>query len=364
MNGRFEFLLQVVQITGLVLLILLVGLLMYLSARKAMNNKHTDRYNRRLQQLLGTDSALQVFLETGKEARTLNVSVNRRSPIFEAMRVRLSISRTELERSRIYEYARNHFHDYYAGLLKKRRWSTRVNALLELELFGMTSLQEELVARLGQKNISDQEKFLILRIFAGFQMKELLPYLKDEASSLSESQLLQLLLPLQSTLQEIILAEFSVYPLRVQCAMVDALRLRNERSAAVLTLLETLLGSEEPGLRLRAIHAIANFGYISPEGESRLMTSLLQPQTGYSWDERQALAKLMGSIREEHFLPVLLGFLGDESYPVRQTASDSLSRYKSGEEQLKNAAHHHPDRFAREMAEETLERKRYEGVFH
>ncbi|QSF42488.1 HEAT repeat domain-containing protein [Paenibacillus tianjinensis] len=364
MNGRFSYLLQFIQITGLVLLIILVGLLMYLSIRKAMNNKHNARYNRRLQQLLGTDSGLQVFLETGVEPRLLNVSVNRRSPIFEALRVRLSISRTELERSRIYEYARNHFHDYYAILLKKRRWSTRVNALLELELFRMDSLREELVELLGKRKLSDTEKFLILRIFASFQMKELLPFLQDEASSLSESQLLQLLLPLQSSMQEVILTEFSAYPLRLQCAMVDALRLRNERSAPVLTLLESLLGSEEPTLRLRAINAIANFGYISPESESKLVASILQPQTDYSWNERQALARLMGSIREEHFIPILLKFLGDESYPVRQTASDSLSRYKSGEEQLQSAALHHPDRFAREMAEETLERKRYEGVFH
>lgn len=364
MNGRYVFLLQVIQITGLVLVSILVCLLFYLSVRKAMNNKHTDRYNRRLQLLLGTDSALQVFLETGKEPRRLNFNVDRRSPIFEALRVHLSISRTELERSRIYEYARNHFHDYYARLLKKRRWSTRVNALLELELFQMDSLREDLVAMLGKRNLSDTEKFLILRIFASFQMKELLPFLQDEASSLSESQLLQLLLPLQSSFQDVILTEFSAYPLRVQCAMVDALRLRNERTAPVLSLLESLLGSEEPNLRLRAINAIANFGYISPEGESKLMASLLQTQTEYSWNERQALARLMGSIREEHFIPVLLKFLGDESYPVRQTASDSLSRYKSGEEQLQSAAHHHPDRFAREMAEETLERKRYEGVFH
>jgi hypothetical protein len=363
MNGRFVFLLQVVQITGLVLLILLVSLLIYLSARKAINNKHTDRYNRRLQRLLATDSALQVFLETGEVSRILNVRKDRRSPVFEALRVRLSISRTEHERALIYEYARNHFHDYYARQLKNRRWSTRVNALLELELFQMDTMRKELSELLGKTKPSDTERFLILRIFASLQMKEILPYLKEEASSLSDSQLLQLILPLQSALQEVILNAFHVYPLRVQCAVVDALRLRNERSALVLSHLESLLDSEEPDLRLRAVNAIANFGYISPEGESKLL-ELLQTQTGISRDERQALARLMGSIREEHFLPVLLEFLGDESYPVRQTASDSLSRYKSGEEQLRSAALHHPDRFAREMAEETLERKRYEGVFH
>ncbi|SET26141.1 HEAT repeat domain-containing protein [Paenibacillus sp. NFR01] len=364
MNSLSENLLLVVQLAGLVLLLLLVGLLLYLSARKAINNKHIDRYNRGLQRLLGTDSALQDFLETGKKSRRLNGRVNRRSPIFEALRIHLSISRTEHERSLIYEYARNHFHDYYAGQLKKRRWSTRVNALLEVELFRMNSLREELVELLGKRNLSDTEKFLILQIFAGFQMKEVLPYVKDEASSLSDAQLLQLLLPLESSLQECILTEFHAYPVRVQCAMVEVLRLRNERSAPVLHLLESLLCSEEPKLRLLAILAIANFGYISPEGENTLVASLQQPQPGFSRNERQALARLMGSIREEHFIPILLKFMGDESYGVRQTASDSLSRYKSGQEQLQNAAYHHPDRFAREMAEETLERKRYEGVFH
>ncbi|UQZ36953.1 hypothetical protein C2I18_27515 [Paenibacillus sp. PK3_47] len=363
MNGLSDMILQVVRISGLVLIILLVGLLIYLSVRRAAMNKRNSRYSRGLQQLLEQDSALQFFLETGQEPRVLNVSPYRRSPVIEALRIHLSVSRTELERSRIYAYARKHLHDYYARLLKKRRWSTRINALLELELFRIDSLRDELIKLLGAR-LSDTEKFLILRTLAGFQMEEVLPYLREEAYLMSDSQLLQLLLPLESAMQNAVLSEFHAYPLRVQCAMVDALRLRNERSVPVLTLLESLLDSTEPALRLSAILAVANFGYISPEGDSKLMASLQQPQSGYSWSERQALARLMGSIREEHYIPVLLKFLGDESYPVRQTASDSLSRYKSGEEHLRSAAHHHPDRFAREMAEEALERKRYEGVFY
>ncbi|GGF61979.1 hypothetical protein GCM10010912_03910 [Paenibacillus albidus] len=363
MIGSYNIVLSIARIAGIVLLLSLAVLLLYLTVRKIMNNKLRSRYNQQLQMLQGTDSALQVYLETGTIQRSLNREVTRHSPLFEALRVRLATSRSDLERTRIYEYARNHFHDYYARLLQKRRWSTRVNVLLELELFQMKSLQNELLALLAGQRLSQTEKFLLLRIFASFQMKELLPFLKADDAWLSESQLLQLLLPLQPPLMEILLNDFNMYSTRVQSSVIDALRLRNDRSGAVLALLESLLSTPDDALRLRALSALANFGYMSPEGEQKLLDALEHPEHGYSWMERQAQARLMGSIREEPYITFLQHMLGDESYQVRLTAADSLSRYKTGEDQLQRAVHHHPDRYAREMAAETLERKRYEGFF-
>jgi len=358
-----DHILQWIEAAFIVLLLTLVALLIYLTVRKIMNNKRRIRYNRRLQVLQGADSALQIYLDTGQAPRSLSITVDRHSPIIDVLRVRLAASRTELERSRIYEFTRLHFHDYYAGLLRKRRWSTRVNALLELEQFRMDSLKGELEVLLTRKRISPTEKFLILRVFASFQMKELLPYLREDNTALSDSQLLQLLLPCELPLLEIIMDEFTELPLRVQCAAVDTLRLRNYRSAPILVLLESLIDSQEDVLRLRALNAIANFGIMSSEGESKFLALISNAEKNSTWSERQSYARVMGSIREEHYIPLLHRLLGDESYQVRLTAADSLSRYKSGEEQLQNAAHHHPDRFAREMAEETLERKRYEGFF-
>jgi len=362
-SGSPDQILQWVEAVFIGLFLTLVALVLYLATRKTMNNRHRVRYNRKLQVLQGADSALQVYLESGQVLRSLNTSVSNHSPMLDVLRVRLAASRTELERSRIYEFTRMHFHDYYAGMLRKRRWSTRVNALLELEQFRMDSLKGELLVLLNRRRISDTEKFLILRVFATLQMKELLPYLRDDETFLSDSQLLQLLLPCELPLLEIIMDKFTEYPLRVQCALIDTLRLRNFRSTTILALLESLLSSQETALRLRALNAIANFGFMSSEGESEFLASVTSTGNNYDSVERQAHARVMGSIREDHYLPLLYQLLGDESYQVRLTAADSLSRYRSGEEQLQNAAHHHPDRFAREMAEETLERKRYEGFF-
>lgn len=367
MNEPFGLTLRAVEFFSLFLLLLLAGLFLYLSLRKNTINRNQRRFAESLRALQEGDSALQQYLESGKEGRLLHQGrLGESPPVRAALQHRLTVSGSQQERERIYTFARRHFRENYARMLKSRRWSRRVNALLEIELFRIDSLKTELTDMLNRRQrISEEERFLILRIFAVFHDPELLTLLRQEAitNRLSESQLLQLLLPLGPQIREELIADFSGYPLRVQMAAVDALRIGNDRTSAVLGLLEILLDSTEIELRIRSLNALANFGYMSPKGEEAFQ-SLLRGGPGGSAEERQARARLMGSIRDEAYKPHLNALLGDSSYAVRQTAADSLSRYRSGEELLLRVISSHPDRYAREMAEETLERKRYEGIFH
>jgi hypothetical protein len=348
----------------LILLLLLYG---YLAYRKATYNKRQLAVYEMVRDLEQPDSALETYLATGEASRRLSIrEPYRMEALEEALQHRLSISNTPEERKLIYEFAERYFSGHYREALRNRRWSTRMNTLLWVEQFRIHSLQPELLRWMKSPRCSDEEYFQILRILSKLNSEQIVVFLSENNHEMSDSQLLQILLPLGQELMDQLLGRFDSLPKRVRYSLMDALRINNIRSAEVLALLERQLSSEDGELRIRSLKTISNFGYMSPEA-TRMLVEVLEDEHDHpdrmtsSWPERLMRAKVMGNVHEDVFVSYLLEMLGDSSYRVRQQAAESLASYKNGLELLaKVAAGEHADRYAREMAEETLERKQYE----
>ncbi|WP_322923492.1 hypothetical protein [Paenibacillus campi] len=359
--------LLVFMVLSACMLLLLCILYAYLAYRKAMYNKRQLAVEEMVRELEQPDSPLEAYLATGEASRRLSTREPfRMEAVQEALQHRLSISNTPEERKLIYEFAERYFSAHYRKTLHHRRWSTRMNTLLWIEQFRIRSLEPELLGWMEAPRCTDEEYFQILRILSKLNNERIVAVLSDNEHELSESQLLQLMLPLGQQLFDELLERFDLLPQRVRYSLLDALRINNIRSAAVLSLLERQLGSEDGEQRIRTLKTISNFGYMSPEATHKLVETLEDEhdhpeRAASSWPERLMRARVMGNIQEDVFVPYLLEMLGDSSYRVRQQAANSLSGYKNGLELLgKVAAGEHADRYAREMAEETLERKQYE----
>lgn len=341
---------------------LLLLFLYLLIAKITVNNK-----TRRMDELLGTfmdqseSSGIMEFLRTGFVSRQLKSgSPLRREAIQDLLLQRLLATKSKAEEQRILEYASLQYASAYRAALKSRRWSKRMNALFAVERFRMKALAPDLKELLKASKCTDTERFCIYRAFAAFGLKdEVVPYLMQNAASYSDKQLMHLLLPLADAALEELVTEFHLFPLRLQCCLVDVLRMKNARSSAVLDLLEDLMFAEDAELRIRCLHAIGNFGYMSPRAVERFMARIEQENADSS-PERLMQAKLMGLIREDRYMPHLERLMGDSDHLVRQQAGESLSRYKSGLDELLRISLTNPDRFAADMASETLERKAYE----
>lgn len=360
-----QFLLVVwIGIAVLVLVILLV--LFYLVERKIRRMRHRRQVRAAIAVFASPTSPLEDYLRSGDRTRRLTAPGGgeglRREALEEALLDRLSVGASETERQRIYEFAAGYFSEEYAYLLGRRRWSDRMNALLHIEKFRIRGLKEPLLLRLeklGEDAKTDDERFLLVRTLSALQIGETFDYLDMAAERFSELQLLQVLRPMKGEMAERLIRDFERLPLRVRRCVLDTLRLGNVRTTEVLELLERCMKSEDTETRIRALKALANFGYMSEEAADRLDARMAEGDS-VIWPERLMHARLAGAVREERFAAHLEAMMADPSYEVRREAANSLSNYRGGIDRIRQVADHHQDRFARDMAVEILERRAYE----
>lgn len=347
---------------GLVLLMLLM--LFYLIERKSLRLRHLGQVAEAVAELENPSSALGRYLITGERSRSLTASALgiRREAMEEALLNRLAISSSQSERERVYALAEDYFADEYDLLLGSRRWSERMNTLLHIEKFRIQSCKPKLLERLrslGRGQASDDERFLLVRTLASLHQPEALEELRASSDRFSELQLMQVLRPVKGELQDRLVNEFGTLPARIAYALLDTLRLANIRTEEVLQLFERCLLSDDAEMRVRALKALANFGYMTREAADLLEPRMREGSTA-TWPERLMQVRLAGAARDDRFIPHLERMMADPSYEVRREAAASLSKYRDGTERMRRIAEEHPDRFAREMAAETLERRAYE----
>ncbi|MDO3411380.1 hypothetical protein QWJ34_16560 [Saccharibacillus sp. CPCC 101409] len=356
--------LEVVWTAIAVLLLLIFLVLFYLVNRKVRRGNRRKRIREAADRLNAGDSPLSVYLGSGERSRRLDVSGGplRREALETTLLERLAVSASETERERIFRFAAVQFAEEYDRLLHARRWSDRMNALLHVEQFRMAALEDSIVRRLGElgaETESDDERFLLIRTLSSLQLDVSLDYLDTAAERFSELQLMQILRPMRGGLLDRLIRETDTLPRRIARCLIDTLRLENIRTNEVLELLERSMRSDDPEMRIRALKALANFGYLTPEASERLESRMAEGEA-VAWPERLMHARLAGVVREERFEPHLERMIADSSYEVRREAAASLSKYRDGHERMRRIADEHPDRFARDIAAETLERRAYE----
>ncbi len=355
---------RVLGIAAIVLIALIALILFYLVERKILRARHREQVAEALEGFAAPDSPLVDYLSSGERSRRLLASGEglRREALEEALLKRLAVSASQTERERIYAFAADYFGEEYGYLLNRRRWSDRMNVLLHIEKFQMAGMKDSILERLQQLPESakhDDERFLLIRTLASLNAEETFQYLDVASRRFSELQLMQTLGPLNGERLDRLIRDFDELPIRIRRCVLDTLRLGNIRTTEVLALFERCIRSEDRETRIRAFKALANFGYMTAEAADWLESSLARGEA-FEWPERLMHARLAGAVREERFAAHLERLMADPAYEVRREAASSLAQYRGGMDRIARIAEEHPDRFARDMAVETLERRAYE----
>ncbi|WP_052948810.1 HEAT repeat domain-containing protein [Mesobacillus campisalis] len=259
----------------------------------------------------------------------------------------------------IQPFIRKHFLASYRKRLKHSRPEVRMKSMVYIGLFHLTELEKEINSLLNRKEISKQEKYQVYFTLASLSSRQVLEMLQSGEGELP--------LFVRRGIMEIFLAEsdaspvireFYLYPLEIQECILDVLQNMHVRNEEYLNLLEELIQdevimsqAEYLELRIRIWKGVASFGYFPK-------TSLILDSVpcAKAVPERIMLARSMGSIRSKEFLPYLETMLGDSSYLVRNESAKSIIKYPEGMKSLNRIAAYHPDRFARDIAGEWLER--------
>lgn len=239
-------------------------------------------------------------------------------------------------------------------------WSVRVNTLYFIDLFKLEKMQGDLLILLRSKKCSAEERYHIYLLLADFDYANLQDLLKS-SKALPPFLLNEMLNRLVNNNNfDSYVNLFHDLPQDWQLSLLDVFRDQNLRSDKLQILLESLLEGPNRELRVRTLKTISVLGFISSPAiiiqmiENSL--SIGEWEDARTIGERMMLARLMGHIRVDEFIPYLNNLIADRAYNVRTNAAKSIRRYKRGRELLLSIAITHEDAFARNIAREWLDR--------
>lgn len=345
-------------LVSLFLFLLILMIYVYLIWRKFRKIQYQNRKKAWIEQHM---EEIEMYFIAGEGASSFIPSKNFQ---FEALEDfssdYLSNFKTEAQFNPMKTFVEQYFVPRYRKRLFHSRWSVRMNTLYFVDLFKIELMQDDLLKRLKSQKCSSEERYQIYLILADFEYDYLQDLIKDSKGLppfLLKEMLSRLIIPnnFESYVQN-----FYDFPYEWRLSTLDVFGDKNLRSLKLQELLETLLNANEREMRVRAAKTIASLEYISsPDVIIRILDENFQKkewQAPQSMSERMMLARLMGSIREERFLPYLKLLISDKGYIVRSEAAKSLRKYKNGREMLLSIIAEHPDNYARNIAKEWLER--------
>lgn len=344
-------------------LCLLFALYCYLLTRKWLLNKRSNKMAAWMSSASMPDSPIERYVTTGEASRRIEPRYPWHWSALEAyLTHRLRVGGTLSEHERVCSIAEELYGPLYRHRLKHRKSEVRLHTLAHIGLFRMKELHAEVSAILTDKRIEPEELWAVLRVLGAFQDKKLPDCLLGAYGPLppsSDYRYRQVLMALETELLEELIVRFDKGNDALQRNLLDVLRTRNIRTEHYLALIERLMCSPSDELRIRALKAAAGFGYLSHEAEEAHLVRYSDWRQ-YPWEERLMAARLMGEIRNSEYRMLLEQMMGDDRYAVRVEAAQSIGRYPDGDAHLARIAALHSDRYAREAAEEMLERRGYE----
>jgi hypothetical protein len=239
-------------------------------------------------------------------------------------------------------------------------WSVRVNTLYFIDLFKLEKMQDDLLILVRSKKCSVEERYQIYLLLADFEyanLQDLLKSSKDLPPFLLNEMLNRLV---NNDNFDSYVDLFRESPQDWQLSLLDVFRDQNLRSEKLQNLLESLLEGPNRELRVRALKTISVLGFIS---SPTVITQMIEISLSKGeWEEartegeRMMIARVMGHIRVDEFIPYLKKLITDRAYNVRANAAKSIRRYRQGRELLLSIANTHEDAFAKNIAREWLDR--------
>ncbi|MFL8936155.1 HEAT repeat domain-containing protein [Rossellomorea oryzaecorticis] len=340
-NEIFYF--SIVLVSSLIILFLLFG---YLVITKVLENdrrtkveQYKEEYRLPLFQYLNN--------EAGEEALSLQSPLEVKAFIELTAGFAKVLGGDEIG-ERIRGFAETHFGTYIRSRLTHRRWSMRMNALYWIEEFNMKNMFIELDRLYDSRKLTKSEEVQLLKIYILNEDETVMGKMTRPKHPLTEFDYSLLFTSFTGEQLDRFIAMFNQLPAEMAYALVDSIGVRGRQGDSLF--LENLLDDPAEEIRIRALKAMVEMEYfLAP---SALIKHLLSP----SWQERLMAIKACEYIRSHELLPYLEDLMSDHSFYVRSQAAKSLLRLEAGKEVLRQVAASNQDHYARNMAEQWLER--------
>lgn len=332
------------MVASLIILVLLFTLLFYLVIRKAIENKRRkqiDAYKEKL------NPFLYQYLVEGQVVRALQPDTFMKKVALEELLARYAeILEGDEEKGRITILSDLHLRDYYQRNLKSLIWSHRMNALYQIEGFGLKSLINQVIKRMENSRSSHEEVLLSLRILASFGFQSIFQLLQSRWDKLTEFEYRSILFRLNIDLLGQFISGFRQCPDQLKYAILDVIGTKKEPKFSLF--LETTFANGEGEIRIRALKGIASMGFVLN------ISPYLVLAVSNVWQERMMAAKLFGISQETETISYLTRLLSDRNWWVRFQAGQSIMMFPNGKEILQGIHDTSVDSFARDMAWEWM----------
>lgn len=241
----------------------------------------------------------------------------------------------------------------YRKSLKNNKWSTRMNALLHIEVFRMEVLMSDTLVLLKRSRVTKEEKIRALTILAELQYKGMFALLTEEHNDLSHLDYRNILSRLDDKGFEQFVLGYHSCQQQLKYAILDLTG--TKKDLAYLQFIETVFLVSSGEERLRALKAISSIGY------ARNMERYLPLLKSSNWEERMLAARLAGTLKAEEALPELVELLQDPSWWVRSQAGKSITLFPQGKKILQGVMETSSDSFAKDMAWEWINKGEFQS---
>jgi hypothetical protein len=230
--------------------------------------------------------------------------------------------------------------------LDSSRWAERMNSLMVIKDFQIYSFVPALWERYDKTKTSLQEKNLILQTAAGADDPKMLEMLLTSPPYQSIFFYKQIIRRVSSDTLHTMISRFGELPPALKVAVLSYIG--ETRDLSLLPFTESCLQSEDHEVRVNAVKAIRNIGFLSKP------QALYPYSVSDSWVEQMSFAQAAGEVAHPGYRGMLLELLSSSNWWVRYYAGEALSKYKDGKSILEDAAANHQDAFARDMASQWL----------
>lgn len=330
---------------NLFLLIILFVQLGYLIIQKIIDNKREQRKKNLIEKIGPT---LREHLFEGKPFQT---RILQDDPIFFEVLEELLGEYNELLKDsgiKINELAEKYLTKYYEKRFTHKRWSIRMNTLYHIEDFQLTTFENDLLQRLKSNELKNEvERYQIIRTLATLQSPIIVDEILANNVLLPKSVYKELLRRLNEEYFKFILTKFHQLDQNGQVAVLEYIG--ELKALQYLELVEQQLNHDELEVRLSSLKVLTLFGYIGN------IDRIIPFSSSDIWQERMYFARISGTLKKERFKPYLVKLISDANWFVRNTAGESLYKYKDGIYILQHIASTHEDPYAKDTATQWLE---------
>ncbi len=319
-------------------------LLLILAWRKQQSNKRESIIDRQYKLL--TDSFSSHMMDPSDERfiTELNASPYRLVVLERLLNHYVSVTKAGADSPAVSRLSEEFLSERYMKLLKRGNWAMRMNTLYFIEDFRMESLVPQLKEKLAKSSRLDQETQQLIRTLASLNETMAIGALAKYPDASA-----RLYIDVLKRLDELTKLD------ELDIALKDENTNQTLKHSAIsyigmagitlfLPRIEEELQHPEMETRIQALKAILHLQYMnSPSALAPFFQST-------AWPERMFAAQIAGKLQLSRYKETLGELLGDPVWWVRYSSAEALTQFSEGDIVLTHLAESHPDRYARDMA--------------